>query len=58
VFVYFHSDRSRGFRGFRLDYSLSCSVFEYIPARQGPLDVELASPGYPRAPTPTKARDT
>uniref|UniRef100_A0A915DCG2 Cubilin n=1 Tax=Ditylenchus dipsaci TaxID=166011 RepID=A0A915DCG2_9BILA len=49
AFVYFSSDRSRAFRGFSIEYYLSCNTFEYIPAEQGALETVLTSPDYPTA---------
>lgn len=43
VYVYFSSDRSRSYRGFRLEYTLSCNLFEYIPIKNGLFEAVRAS---------------
>ncbi|TKR76615.1 hypothetical protein L596_017729 [Steinernema carpocapsae] len=49
VYIYFSSDRSRGGRGFKIEYRLSCTSFDYIPLTFGRFDEILTSPGYPNS---------
>ncbi|KAI6211378.1 putative cubilin [Aphelenchoides besseyi] len=47
AFVYFISDRTRGFSGFTLEYKIGCRTFEYIEASRGIFDIVHDSPSYP-----------
>ncbi|KAK0410740.1 hypothetical protein QR680_005299 [Steinernema hermaphroditum] len=49
LYVYFLSDRSRGGKGFKIEYKLTCTSFDFIPLTYGRFDEVLTSPGYPVA---------
>uniref|UniRef100_A0A914BUV6 Cubilin n=1 Tax=Acrobeloides nanus TaxID=290746 RepID=A0A914BUV6_9BILA len=48
-YVYFITDRSRAFTGFKLEYKLTCRVFEYMTYLTGPLNHVITNPGYPQS---------
>ncbi|CAJ0568863.1 unnamed protein product, partial [Mesorhabditis spiculigera] len=45
--VYFSSDESRGGRGFKLAYQLTCSSYDFIKSSFGVFDRVITSWGYP-----------
>ncbi|CAD5223335.1 unnamed protein product [Bursaphelenchus okinawaensis] len=48
AFIYFVSDRSRGFTGFTIQYQLACKTFEYVSVEQAKLAYTLNSPLFPQ----------